>query len=110
MYFTTFDFPQEIATYRGPPFDSEDCINFLKKWNINRRLSSAYYTQSSGMEEIGIKTAKRILSGSVDPHNALEHTTATVWNLLCHSTFWKTHRIPSTISGYQTAKDVAGNF
>ena len=66
MYFATFGVPQEIASDGGPPFDSRDYDQFLKRWRIQRRLSSAYYPQSNGRAEAGVKTAKRILLGNVD--------------------------------------------
>ena len=34
MYFAIFDLPEEIGTDGGPPFNSGDYINLLKKWNI----------------------------------------------------------------------------
>ena len=67
MYFAIFEVPQELAADRGPPFDSLDYRNFLETWNIRRRLSSAYYPQSNGRAEAGVKSAKRILLGNIDP-------------------------------------------
>ena len=67
MYFSIFGVPQELASDGGQPFDSSDYRNFLQQWNIHCRLSSAYYPQSNGRAEAGVKTAKRILLGNVDP-------------------------------------------
>ena len=58
MYFSIFGVPQELASDGGQPFDSSDYRNFLQQWNIHCRLSSAYYPQSNGRAEAGVKTAK----------------------------------------------------
>ena len=35
--------------------------NFLTKWGVTHRLSSAEYPESNGRTEMGVKTAKRIM-------------------------------------------------
>ena len=67
MYFVIFVVPEEIGTDGGPQFNSGYYINLLKKWNIRRRLSSAYYPQSNGRAEVSLKTAKHILHGNINP-------------------------------------------
>ena len=57
MYFATFGVPQNIKSDGGPPFDSSDYTQFLRRWKIKRRLSLAYYPQSNGRAEVGVKTA-----------------------------------------------------
>ena len=84
MYFSTFGVPQELATDGGPPFQSVNYTNFLKRWNIRRRLSSAYYPQSNGRAEAGVKTAKRILLGNVDPTTGKLNNDQAVKALLTH--------------------------
>jgi hypothetical protein len=66
-YFATFGVPQTIASDGGPPFTSIEYLNFLRRWKIQQRLSSAYYPQSNGRAEVGVKTAKRILLGNINP-------------------------------------------
>ncbi len=84
MYFATFGVPETIASDGGPPYDSGDYIAFLKQWNIKRRLSSAYYAQSNGRAEAGVKTAKRILLGNVDPRTGRLDNEKAVKALLTH--------------------------
>ena len=84
MYFATFGVPQKIASDGGPPFDSMDYLHFLKKWKIRRRLSSAYYPQSNGRAEVGVRTAKRILLGNVDPTTGKLDNDKAVTALLTH--------------------------
>jgi len=84
MYFALFGVPEEIAADGGPPFDSHDYTTFLKRWRIRRRLSSAYYPQSNGRAEAGVKTAKRILLGNVDPRTGKLDNEAAVRALMAH--------------------------
>ena len=84
MYFSIFGVPQELASDGGPPFDSFEYRDFLTTWNIHRRLSSAYYPQSNGRAEVGVKTAKRILLGNVDPKTGRLDNEKAVKALLTH--------------------------
>ena len=84
MYFGMFGVPEEIAADGGPPFDSHDYKAFLKQWRIHQRLSSAYYAQSNGRAEAGVKTAKRILLGNVDPRTGKLDNENAVRALLAH--------------------------
>ena len=47
-YFINFGVPEELSTDGGPQYDSLEMKNFLKKWGVTHRLSSAYYPQSNG--------------------------------------------------------------
>ena len=47
---------------RGPPFNSGAWENYLRKWGIRHRLSSAAYAQSNGRAGLAIKSAKQILA------------------------------------------------
>ena len=67
MYFAIFGVPEEIGTDGGLPFDCGDYINLLKKWNIRRSLSWLYCLQSNRRADIGVKTAKRMLLGNINP-------------------------------------------
>lgn len=84
MYFAIFGVPEEIATDGGPPFESQEYNQLLKQWNIRKRLSSAYYPKSNGRAEAGVKTAKRILLGNVDPRTGKLDNDKAVKALLVH--------------------------
>nr|XP_027230045.1 uncharacterized protein K02A2.6-like [Penaeus vannamei] len=60
-YFTRWGAPEQLSTDGGTNLVSEDMANFLKRWGVATRLSSAQYPQSSGRAEAAVKTAKRIL-------------------------------------------------
>ena len=83
-YFATFGVPESIASDGGPPFNSADYLHFLKKWKIQQRLSSAYYPQSNGRAEVGVKTAKRILLGNINPTTGKLDNDRAVLALMTH--------------------------
>ena len=84
MYFAIFGVPEEIATDGGPPFESREYNQLLRQWNIRKRLSSAYYPKSNGRAEAGVKTAKRILLGNIDPRTGKLDNDKAVKALLAH--------------------------
>lgn len=98
MYFALFGVPEEIAADGGPPFDSHDFRVFLKQWRIRQRLSSAYYAQSNGRAEAGVKTAKRILLGNVDPITGKLDNENAVKALMTH------RNTPCQLPGYHRQK------
>ena len=65
-WFSTYGVPEEMASDGGPPFNSAGYDDFLMRWGIKKRLSSAYYPQSNGRAEAAVKSAKRILEGNID--------------------------------------------
>ena len=66
-WFQTFGIPNEISSDGGPPYNSHEYDQFLKKWGISKRLSSAHYPQSNGRAEVAVKAMKRTLDGNVNP-------------------------------------------
>ena len=49
--------------------DTED---FLSRWGVLHRLSSAYNPQSNGRAELAVKSTKRLLLGNVDTDGFLD--------------------------------------
>ena len=82
-WFATFGVPDEISNDGGPPFNALEYEDFLKRWNITMRKSSAYYAQSNGRAEVAVKTAKRILLGNIDSSGEVD-TEAVTRALLAH--------------------------
>ena len=82
-YFATFGVPEEISSDGGPPYESNEFNSFLKNWDINHRLSSAYFPESNGRAEIAVKTMKRILTSNVSRTGSLD-TEAVAKALLLH--------------------------
>ena len=70
-YFSRFGVPTEISSDGGPEFTSAATENFLKRWGVNHRVSSAYNAQSNGRAEVAVKSAKRLLRSNTGPSGSL---------------------------------------
>ena len=53
-FFATFGVPAELSSDGEPEFSAGCTENFLKKWGIHHRISSAYFPQSNGRTEVAI--------------------------------------------------------
>ena len=71
--FATFGVPEEFASDGGPEFTASITSNFLKKWGVKTRISSAYHPQSNGRAEVAVKSAKRLLQANTGPNGSLNH-------------------------------------
>ena len=83
-WFSTYGVPEGLATDGGPPFNAHEYDNFLRVWDVNRRLSSAYYPQSNGRAEAAVKSAKRILLGNINETTGALDTDAAARALMTH--------------------------
>ena len=63
----TFDVPEEISRDGGTYFSSAATADFLTRWEVRHRMSSAYFPQSNGRSEVAVKKEKRMLMGNVGP-------------------------------------------
>ena len=72
-WFCTYGTPKEQSSDGGPPFQSQEYVQFLSNWGIHRCLSSAYYAQIDGRAEVAVKTAKRILLDNTDSAGCLDY-------------------------------------
>ena len=59
--FSTFGVPEEISTDGGPEFAAQEFKDFLVRWGVHHRMSSAYFAQSNGRAEVAVKTMKRLV-------------------------------------------------
>ena len=83
-WFSTYGVPEELATDGGPPFNGQEYKQFLKTWDVQKRLSSAHYPQSNGRAEAAVKSAKRILLGNINPTTGALDTDAAARALMTH--------------------------
>ena len=70
--FRTFGVPLEISTDGGPEFTSYETENFLKRWGVKHRLSSAYHPRSNGRAEVAVKSMKRLLQDIITVNGDLD--------------------------------------
>ena len=56
MVFSTFGVPEEISSDGGPEFAAQEFKDFLARWGVHHRMSSAYFAQSNGRAEVAVKT------------------------------------------------------
>ena len=55
--FSTFGVPDELSSDGGPEFTAGLTMDFLKRWKVDHRISSAYHPQSNGRAEVAVKSA-----------------------------------------------------
>ena len=72
-FFDTFGVPEELSSDGGPEFTAGITTDFLKKWGVQSRISSAYNPQSNGRAEVAVKTAKRLLRTNTGPTGSLDN-------------------------------------
>ena len=83
-WFRTYGVPEEISSDGGPPFQSLQYRTFLKLWDVQPRLSSAYFPQSNGRAEAAVKSIKRILLGNINSTTGELDTDAAARAIMTH--------------------------
>ena len=73
--FMAFGVPEEVANDGGPEYKSHEFGDFLKRWGVRLRMSSAYHAQSNGRAEVAVKTVKRALRDNTGPDGRLDTDT-----------------------------------
>ena len=72
-YFATFGVPEEISSDGGPEFTAFVTQDFMQKWDIKHRVSSAYFPQSNSRAEVAVKAAKRLLMSNISLNGDLNN-------------------------------------
>jgi hypothetical protein len=72
-FFRMFGVPEQLASDGGPQFKALVTEEFLAKWGVQHRVSSAYFPQSNGRAEVAVKTAKRLLLDNIAPSGSLNN-------------------------------------
>ena len=70
--FSTFGIPDELTSDGGLEFTSEFTQKFLKDWGVNHRVSSVAFPHSNCRAEIGVKSARRIITDNTDCYGNLD--------------------------------------
>ena len=69
----TYGVPEELGSDGGPQFKADIFNKFLNDWGIRHRKSSVDYPQSNGRAELGVKSAKRIISDNLSPDGSINN-------------------------------------
>ena len=71
--FATFGVPETLSSDGGPEFTATATKDFLDRWGVKHRLSSAYHPQSNGRAEVAVKKVKRLLKSCIDPKGGINN-------------------------------------
>lgn len=71
QFFTRWGAPEQLSTDGGTNLFSGEVADFLGKWGVRARMSSAHYPQSNGRAEVAVKVAKRVLRGNTGAGGSL---------------------------------------
>ena len=71
--FGCFGVPLEISSDEGSEFTASETKDFLNRWGVGHRESSAYHPSSNGRAELGVKSMKRLLRDNVGPGGSLNN-------------------------------------
>ena len=70
-HFATFAMPEEIYSDCDPEFTAFVRQDFMRKWDIKHRVSSAYFPQSNAPAKVAVKAAKRLFMSNISPNGDL---------------------------------------
>ena len=73
-FFTRWGVPEQVSMDGASNYTSEKITDWLKSWGVKyTRVSSAYYPQSNGRAEVGVKSLKRLLEGNTGPRGSISN-------------------------------------
>ena len=72
VIFATFGAPEEVSSDGGPEFSAAETQDFLSRWGVHHRLSSAYNPRSNGRAEVAVKSMKRLLKDNTGIGGSLD--------------------------------------
>ena len=72
-YFARFGVPVSISSDNGPEFVAKETQDFLKRWGVKHRLSSAYFAKSNGRAEVTVKVMKRLISDNINKDGSIDN-------------------------------------
>ena len=67
-HFARYSIPDTVISDNGPQFSSEEFRLFSKRWGFEHITSSPRHSQSNGMSESAVKTAKRLVKRTLLAH------------------------------------------
>ena len=82
-YFLTWGVPYTISSDGDGVFTSKEMRDWLKRWDVQQRVSSAYFPRSNKRAEVAVKSGKRLIMDNLGPGGTL-HTDRIARALLQH--------------------------
>ena len=68
QHFARYGIPDRVYTDNGPQFDCAEYTRFSNAWQFQHYTSSPYHSQSNGMVEAAVKTAKTLQKKASEAH------------------------------------------
>ncbi|XP_044181048.1 uncharacterized protein LOC122962214 [Acropora millepora] len=68
QHFARYGIPDRVYTDNGPQFDCAGYTRFSNAWQFEHYTSSPYHSQSNGMVEAAVKTAKTLQKKASEAH------------------------------------------
>ena len=100
-YFGRWGRPEILTTDGASVFTSEQMKDFLARWNVRHRVSSAYYPRANKRAVVGVKSAKRLILNNLGPAGSLD-TDKFARALLLHRNY------PDTVTVMSLAQIIFG--
>ena len=72
IYFATWGIPVTLTTDGQSVYVSQEMKNFLARYGVNHRVSSAYYPQGNKRSEVAVKSAKRMIMQNLGHNGSLD--------------------------------------
>lgn len=105
--FATFGVPYELSSDGGPEFVARETTDFIRRWGVQHRLSSAYHPRSNGRAEVAVKAMKRLLRDNVSSDGEIDSESFTRAILQFRNTPDPTSKLsPAEIVFGRTIRDV----
>ena len=70
--FARFGVPEELSIDCRPEFVVQETQDFLRRWGVKYRLSSAYHPSSNGRAKLAVKSTKRLLRKNMVPGGTID--------------------------------------
>ena len=102
QYFFRWGVAVNITTDGASVFTSTEVKDFLERWGVEHRVSSAYYPRANKRSEIALKSAKRLIMDNLGPNGSLNSEDRLARAILAH------RNCPDPESGLSAAQIIFG--
>ena len=71
-HFEDFGVAEDITTDEGSEYTAQITKDFLRRWGVTHRMSSAYNPHANMRSELGVHTIKQLLRDNITPTGSLD--------------------------------------